>query len=275
MTKILVTGGTGTLGRQVVQRLESGGMFVRSFSRHMSVRKNYELVGNRVEWSQGDLETGRGLDEALKDIDVVIHTATGNGKSPRVDIEGTRILLAKARKAGVSHFIYISLVGADRIPVGYFRTKLEAEELVTSSGIPWSILRATQFHSLLDGMLHSATRVPLFAFLPTFVNQPVDSSEVADRLCELALSIPSGRVPDLGGPEVLTGIQILHTWLNTRRMKRLTIPIYIPGKMGHALRSGYTTCLTDSSSRGKITWSEWVDSKYFHRKQKVPQQLWE
>jgi uncharacterized protein YbjT (DUF2867 family) len=260
--KVLVTGGTGTLGREVIRRLtDSHRVGVRSLSRHVPDSKVIGSDYDGVEWLQGDLETGKRVEEAVANVDTVIHTATGNGKNPKIDIEGTKFLLIRAREAGVSHFIYISIVGADRIPVGYLHTKLEAEELVKEGGVPWSLLRATQFHSLIDGILQGATRVPPFAILPTFVNQPIDSGEVANRLCELVTSGPSGRLPDLGGPEVLTGRELLREWLKVRKMKRLTIPIWLPGKMGRGLRAGYATC-PESPCRGTLTWSQWVSKKY-------------
>jgi len=113
MTRVLVTGGNGGLGSEVVPRLLQAGCTVRVMSRKSSQANRLPAA----EWAQANLETGQGILEAVSDIDVIVHAATSVIKHTRqVDVEGTRMLLERARAAGVSHVIYISIVGIDRIP---------------------------------------------------------------------------------------------------------------------------------------------------------------
>jgi uncharacterized protein YbjT (DUF2867 family) len=195
MQNILVTGGAGRLGRPLVRYLSEIGYRVRRMSRRSSPGVDWP----GAEWKQADLATGAGLEEAVQGMDVVVHTA-GNG-TRQVEVEGTRRLLDAARRADVSHVVYISIVGIDKVPYAYGKARLTCEDLIEHRGIPWSILRATQFHYLIDLVLHTLARLPLVMPLPTdLLLQPVDEEEVAGRLCEIVQAGPSGRLPDMGGP---------------------------------------------------------------------------
>ena len=159
------------------------------------------------------METGDGLVEAVKGTDLVVHAATGGGTRAKADVPGTRNLLAACKEAGTPHFFYISIVGIEKIPLGYYKAKLECERLIEESGVPWSNLRATQFHALMDGFLQMFSRVPFVLPAPkAFKFQPIDTGEVADRMVEDAAKGPSGRLPDIGGPEVMTFGEIAKAW---------------------------------------------------------------
>ena len=259
MTKVLVTGGAGRLGNKVVKELTETGYSVRIMGRK---RQPTNLL-SATEWAQADLETGQGITDAVAGIDVIVHAASSPFKhTQQIDVDGTRLLLEQARVAGVAHVIYISIVGIDRIPYHYYRAKLAAEELVKNSGIPWSLLRATQFHYLVDLSFQATTKVPLVTLLPTDLQcQSIAESEVASRLCEIVVAGPSGRLADLGGPEVLTTGEMARTWLMLREMHRSVLPLHLPGKVAQGFRRGYNTC-PDQPVRGHITWTEWVQSKY-------------
>jgi uncharacterized protein YbjT (DUF2867 family) len=259
MTNVLVTGGAGRLGSKAVKELAATGHRVRIMSRKPQPA---DLL-SATEWAQADLETGQGIADAVVGINVVVHAASSPFKhTRRIDIDGTRLLLEQARAAGVAHVIYISIVGIDRIPYAYYRAKLAAEELVQKSGISWSLLRATQFHYLVDLFFQAATKLPLAALLPTDLQcQSIAESEVASRLCELVAAGPRGRLADLGGPEVLTAGEMAHTWLKLRRLHRRVFPLHMPGTVAQGFRCGYNTC-PDQPVHGRITWTEWVQSKY-------------
>ena len=107
------------------------------------------------------------------------------------------------------HLVYISVVGADRVPVvstvdramfGYFESKLAAERVVAESGVPYTTLRATQFHDLLLTTVRGMAKLPVIPVPSGFQVQPVDTTEVAARLVELTLGAPAGLVPDIAGP---------------------------------------------------------------------------
>jgi uncharacterized protein YbjT (DUF2867 family) len=259
MTKVLVTGGAGMLGSKIVKELTETGYSVRAMSR---TRQPTNLLST-MEWAQADLETGQGVADAVAGIDVVVHAASSPFKHTRlIDVDGTRFLLEQARVAGAAHVIYISIVGIDRILYSYYRAKLAAEELVRNSGIPWSLLRATQFHYLVDLFFQAATKMQLVTLLPTDLQcQSIAESEVASRLCETVVAGPSGRLADLGGPEVLTTGEMVHSWLKLRGMHRRVLPLHLPGKVAQGFRRGYNTC-PDQPVRGRITWTDWVQSKY-------------
>jgi uncharacterized protein YbjT (DUF2867 family) len=268
MQRVLVTGGTGGLGREVVGKLAVAGYTVRVMSR----RPRPDAQDSAVEWARADLTSGDGLREAVADVHTIVHTATNSPLSGtkltdawfgRVDIDGTKRLLDHAREAGVVHVVYISIVGIDRVPFIYYRQKLQAEAFVQASGIPWSILRATQFHSLIDAMLRRAIRLPI-ALLPTdFQFQPVDTHEVADRLAESVAVGPGGRLPDLGGPQAHTLGGMAKVWMTARGLSKRVVRLPLPGKFATALRRGALLC--PGGERGAITWAEWVEETYMRR----------
>jgi len=251
MQHILVTGGAGRLGRLVVKHLSAAGYPVRGMSRRASPGEDWP----GAEWKQADLETGEGMAEAVQGMDVVVHLAAK--ANWQVDFEGTRRLLAAAREAQVSHMVFISVVGIDKVPWAGGKAKLASEDLIQQSGIPWSILRATQFHYLIDVVLKFLTRLPLAAFIPTdFPLQPVAEEEVARRLVEIVQAGPSGRLPDMGGPEVYTSGELARIWLRQRGMHRAILPLWLPGKMARALRQGGNTC--PQQAIGTVTWEAWL-----------------
>ncbi|MFF8804232.1 SDR family oxidoreductase [Streptomyces omiyaensis] len=220
---ILVTGATGTLGRPLCARLAAAGHEVRELSRSSPTHPV-------------DLRRGTGLDAALAGVDTVVHCAS----SPRGgDEEAARRLIAAARRAGVRHLVQISIVGVDRVPLPYYRAKLAVERLVEESGIGWTVLRATQFHDLVLKVLAAAARVPLVMPVPAGVpDQPVDVGEVADRLAELAEGEPAGRVPDLGGPEVVPFADLARAYLAATGRRRRVLPVRLPGRTFRAFAAG-------------------------------------
>ena len=176
-----------------------------------------------------------------------------------MDVAGTRRLIGAATSAGRPRFFYVSIVGVDRIPFGYYRAKLAAEKLVEESPLPWSILRAAQFHTLIDMFLSMLVRLPL-AVLPTdFKFQPVDTGEVADCIVEHVAKEGTGRLPDVGGPEVRSLGDLAHAWLRARGRRAALIPLPLPGKTAGGFRRGYNCT---ENAYGKITWEQWLKRKY-------------
>ncbi len=241
MTTILVTGGTGTLGRLVTERLRADGHEVRVLSRHAQPYA--------VDLRKG----GPGLDAAMDGVDTIVHCASSPGGG---DEEAAAHLIAAARRGGVRHLVYISIVGVDRVPFGYYNTKLAVERLVEESGLGWTVLRATQFHDLLVRVLGLLSRSPV-VLLPAHVkDQPVEVAEVADRLAELAVGAPAGRVEDMGGPEVRTFDSLARSYLKATGRRRLVLRVPLRGKAYDGFRSGGH--LAPAHAVGKGTFEEYL-----------------
>jgi uncharacterized protein YbjT (DUF2867 family) len=251
--KALVTGGTGTLGRLVVPRLQDAGCEVRVLS-----RRRRESSGE-VEFVTGDLASGQGVQAAAKGAEIVVHCA-GSRKG---DEDKARHLIQAALRAGTRHLVYISVVGADRIPMtsgidramfGYFGSKLAAERIVADSGLPWTTLRATQFHDLILMAVEQMAKLPVIPVPAGFRFQPVDAGEVADRLADLALGTPAGLVPDMGGPRVYEMAELVGTYLQARGKRRPVLPVWLPGNAARAFRAGAN--LAPEQAVGGRTWEE-------------------
>ncbi|MBK3566118.1 SDR family oxidoreductase [Streptomyces sp. MBT62] len=247
-TPILVTGGTGTLGSQVVPLLRAAGHDVRVLSRHG------RPAADGVEYVTGDLLKDEGVVAAVAGTETVLHLAGGQ----KGDDVATRNLLRAASDAGVRHLVYISVIGADRVPLAWLRTKLDAERAVADSGIPWTTLRAAQFHDLALTMVEKMTRLPVLPVPGGLRLQPVDVREVAARLAELTLGTPAGLVPDLAGPDVHDIAALAAPYLKLRgRRPRPKLPVRIPGRVGRAYREGANLTL-EGAETGKVTWEEFL-----------------
>ncbi|MEV6316106.1 NAD(P)H-binding protein [Streptomyces sp. NPDC051776] len=250
---ILVTGGTGTLGRPVVRRFLDDGRTVRVLSR----RPRPADDTTPYEWAMGDMRTGAGIDRAVAGADTIVHCAT---VGRRGDVEGTRLLVDAVRRQGGSpHLVYISIVGIDRIPYPYYRAKLETERLIEVSGLPWTVLRTTQFHDLIAMITEAQRRLPVTLSLSGVRFQPVEVREVADRLVELAAGEPAGRVPDMGGPEVRTHTDLARSCLVSLGRRRRVVPLWLPGSALNAVRRGEN--LTPDHAVGRGTFEDFLAAR--------------
>ena len=255
---ILVTGGTGTLGRHVVRRLSDLGHPVRVLSR------SHHEPEEGVAFPAGDLASGAGIDFAVDGVETIVHCA---GTAKQDDVKA-RNLVRAAKSAGVTHLAFISVVGADRVPVvsrvdramfGYYASKRAAEIVVEQSGLPWTTLRATQFHDLIYTVVGAMAKLPVIPVLSGFRFQPVDTGEVAARLVDLALGAPAGLVPDVAGPTAYGMDELLDSYLQATHTRRATVSVRIPGEAARAIREGVN--LAPDRAVGHRTWEEFLAEK--------------
>lgn len=243
---ILVTGGTGRLGRAVVPRLLDAGYRVRVLTRR-------EREPAAHDWAMGDLRTGAGLTGAVAGADVIMHLATTNGRG---DVAATGRLLDAARAAGAPHVVYSSIVGIDHAALGYYRAKLACERLVEHSGLPWTVVRATQFHDLITAMCDAQRLLPV-TLMPAGVSfQPIDVTEVADRLVAIAGESAAHHVPDLGGPEIRDAGELARSYLTAIGRRRGVWRIPLPGRAIRDYRAGIQ--LTPERAVGRLTFEEFL-----------------
>ena len=254
MDSVLVTGGTGLLGRRVVRALAADGHPVRILSRSPA---SPPVPGAEV--TVADLSTGVGLPEAVAGAGAVVHCATDPRNSRAVDVEGTERLLEAAREAGRPHVVSVSIVGVDRIPVTYYRAKLAAEEAIARSGLPWTVLRTTQFHGFVEELLGRLVRLPVVPVPRGWRLQPIDVEEVARRLADAVTAEPVGRLPDLGGPEVFPVAELVRDRLRRTGRHRPVVEVPLPGALSAALRAG--AGLVPGNRSGGRTWREHLDRR--------------
>ena len=252
---ILVTGGTGALGREVVKRVRAAGHTARVLSR----KPNAE-----PDWAQGDVATGAGLGEALIGIDAVVHAATSAAqpwKLRATDVVGTRRVLAMARAAGVRHVVYMSIVGMEGVTYPYYKYKVEAEAVMRENIVPWTILRATQFHSLMETFLSAFSMVPGVAMIPKgWQFQPVDTADVAKRLVGVVTGRPAGLLPDFGGPEVRNLGSLALPWLAARQSRKRVVNLQLPFNFSRQFAAG--RLLTPEHKDGTTTFEQFLEKRY-------------
>jgi uncharacterized protein YbjT (DUF2867 family) len=231
--------------------------------RIMSRRPRPQTTPPNLEWAQADIASGDGVLAAIDQVDAVLHAASDPRNAEAVDVEGTRRLVEAAHSAGVTHIAYISIVGIDDIPLGYYKRKRMAEEIITSSGVPHTILRVTQFHSFVEMLVAAAARFPLLMPLPTdFKYQSVADSEAAARFVQCLADGPRGRVADFGGPDVLTFGEIAEMWMSVKNQRKRLVHLPLPGKIAAGFRAGKNT--TQDGEHGAIRWHEWLTEHNGH-----------
>ena len=260
---ILVTGGTGTLGRAVVAELLERDRRPRVLSRRA---KNSADPGS-AQWVAGDLVSGERVADAVADVDAIIHCATDYRQMDN-DVRGTRRLIDTALLGGSPHLVYASIVGVDRIPLKMYRFKVGIEQIVQRGGLPWSVQRITQFHDLVLTIVRNAGRFPLMPLPSGLQFQPIDTGDAARRLVDLALADPVGRAADVGGPLVQTIEDLARQWLAAAGKKRWIVSVPLPGKVVRAYRQGSN--LTPDNDVGTVTFEEFL-ARQIRRERSAPQ----
>ena len=259
---VLVLGGTGQLGRTLVDQLLASGWHVRVLSRKPG-------RDPRVHWVLGDLVTGEGLDVALTGVSHVIHAATNSPIARRgairtsdlwsspadVDVGGTQRALDAAQENTVEHFLFVSIVGLEDSKLPYSRVKLAGEELVRTSDLSWSVVRATPFFYLIERMLSGLHRWPLWP-LPNAPFQPVDTRDVAAHVIQCLQGTARGILPEVGGPEITSYSDMARAHLSARAIKRPVLAFSLPARL--ARQGGM---VVTNGVRGACSWERWLSEQ--------------
>ena len=246
--KIAVAGGTGRVGRHVVDVARERAHSVAVLSRSTGV----------------DLVTGDGtaaaLDQADATIDVSNITTLRRAAATEFFEATTRALLASEAATGVGHHVALSIVGIDGVDDGYYGGKLAQERAVMAGAIPWTILRATQFHEFAAQTYERAKIGPLHV-APRMRTQPIAAREVAERLVDLAEAGPAGRATDLAGPREESLVEMIRAYARVRGSRAWIPAISLPGAMGRAQRNG-AALPGPGALRGRQTFAEWLDATH-------------
>lgn len=254
---VLLTGATGMLGTALLASHARREHDVRAAARRVPLDRALE----GVEWMSVDVRTGAGLDRAVAGTDVVLHAASApRGEAERTEVEGTQRLLDAAARARVKHFVYVSIVGVDRIPFPYHRYKLAAEERVRGHKVPWTILRGPPFHDLIDVWCRALAKLRVPIAMRGWKTQPVHVAEFADELWRIVADAPRRRAPDFAGPEVLTWPEVVMEWRRATGRSAFALGVPVPGRLSRVMREG-AACAPDRAV-GKLTWRDWLARKY-------------
>lgn len=202
--KVTVFGATGLIGSRVVELLTAAGCEVVAASRE----------------SGADVLTGAGLEAALAGADVLVDVTNSPSfaDGPVMDFftTSTRNLAAAAKAAGVGHYVALSIVGADRLPEsGYLRAKVAQEKAIVASGLPYTIVRATQFHEFAEAITGSLT-VGDEVYVPNGRIQPIAAAEVSAEVARAARNAPVNGVVNIGGPDKISFADLARAVLNKR-----------------------------------------------------------
>ena len=234
--------------REVGQVLPADAELTRSLSHAR------DLGGRAVLQDEGTPRRDREVNAVAASVASVANAWSIKSLPDRSGRKGSRA----AKDAGVRHLILISVVGADAMPIGYFRAKAKAESAIEESGVPWTVLRAAQLHEFVLPVIRGLSRLPLLMMPGGLQFEPVHVDEVATRLAEITLGSPAGRVADIAGPEVLNIRQLADAYADaTGRRSRPGLPVRMPGAVGRAYRAG-SNLASAPAQRGQRGWSEFL-----------------
>ena len=245
--RIAIVGGTGTLGSHVAAELRLRGHEVRVLSRSAP---DYPV----------DLLTGAGLGPALQGCGVVVDASNNAGRNAAaVLVGGTRRLLDAEQAAEVSHHVCVSIVGCDQLPVGYYAVKTGQERLVEQGPVPWTVVRATQFHEFVANIFGAAARWRALP-APRALLQPVACAEVARYVADVAEQQARRAGTSIAGPEVTELRTLARTWRSVTGRRLALIPVRVPGRVGRALRSG-TLTTRQAEVTGHVPFAVWMEAE--------------
>lgn len=246
MTEFAIIGGTGTVGRHIVQELRSGGAAVRVLSRHSP---DHPV----------DLATGTGLEAALQGCSVVVDASNGSSRHPEpVLVDGARHLARAAEAAGVARIVCVSIVGIEIVPGGYYRAKVAQERNLREGAVPVTVVRSTQFHELVASAFAACARWGITPRLSARV-QPIAAAETARAVAQVAQgTVPGGDATiNVAGPEIETAGALARTWAQHAGRHLLPLHVPLPPHLGRSLRDGGLTCATPDVS-GTTTFAAWL-----------------
>jgi uncharacterized protein YbjT (DUF2867 family) len=190
---------------------------------------------------------------------VVVHAASdARGDYWQADVAGTRRLVQAVDRERLRHLVFVSIVGVDRIPYGYYRAKFATEQVLLASGLPVTLLRITQFHTFVDELLATARRGPVLPVPMGWRAQPVDVGEAAEYTAAVASGSPAGDVVEYGGPEELTAAEMARAWAAAREPSARVVATPVPGRLSSAFRDG--AALPTGGDRGRRTYGEHFQS---------------
>jgi uncharacterized protein YbjT (DUF2867 family) len=244
---IVIIGGSGLIGKQLTSLLRQAGHAVTAASPSSGV--------NAV--------TGEGLSQVLVGAEVVVDVSN----SPSFEDEAvmhffrtsTRNLLAASAHAGVRHLVALSVVGSERVPAsGYFRAKVAQEALIKDGKVPYTIVRATQFHEFLMSVAHVATEGQTVR-LPSAPLQPIASADVAAALADVAVQAPLNGTCEVGGPEAVPLDELIRRVLQARRDPREVVSDAKATYFGTPLE-GNALIAGPQARIGKTSLAQWLAS---------------
>ncbi|MGI4871148.1 MAG: SDR family oxidoreductase [Janthinobacterium lividum] len=264
MKKALIIGGSGVLGTALAYLLQARQVDFCIGSRRQFKSDSYSpsQPDSTLPWRRVDLLTGEGLAEALAGVDTVFHLASDQRQvaNEPFEVVATRHLLAALQRSNVQHLLYSSIVGVEVIPLGYYQAKLAAEQLIQHSGLPYTIVRATQFHQFVESLLAKLLKFPIGLVPRQLVVQPIDALVVAQALLAAAQRRPQEGILAIAGPAVLDFGTLASSWLASRHLRKPLLNIPLIGEVMHCVARGAATDPAAATpSRG---WFDYLAEKY-------------
>lgn len=247
MKNIFLTGASGILGKAFGRSARSRGFNLGLGSR---------LQTSSLEpWQFFDLENvSNQLD--LRPYDICVHLAsTTDQLNSLYDLQGIEALIAIAKRDGIKHFVFISIVGVEVAPIKYFKTKRKCELVLMNSGLPYSIIRSTQFHEFFEQEIKNKINKKI-SIVPNLLYQPIDVAMVAQQLVAICSKQPIQGIKEIGGPQQLHFVDAIRAYKKKigNRHWVISIPSFLLGKLGSVLT-------TKNQIAHSTSWTDYIENK--------------
>ncbi|MHA7293490.1 SDR family oxidoreductase [Arthrobacter sp. HLT1-21] len=257
MSRIVVVGGTGLVGHQVVDECVRRGHETRSVSRHAPAQHSLRWVSG-AEYVEADVTAGAGLTQVLDGADVIIDVLDGRfGKGQRALDDGALNLLAGAREASVGRAVLLSIVNADHAAFSYYRAKVRQEKIYQNSAVPSVVVRATQFHNFVTAVFDGGGKAGLLPALKGAAFQPIAVEDVAGALVDAATHDPAPTsIINVGGPQVLEMAELALIYRKVTGATGRLVTVPLPGALGQFFSSG-DNLARDNPVKG-LSYEDWL-----------------
>ncbi|QRM45838.1 NAD(P)H-binding protein [Rhizobium sp. BG4] len=247
--KALVVGGSGLIGSQVCKILQDAGHEVIAASRRTGI----------------DTVTGEGLAASLEGVDVIVDVPNSPSFEEAAVLDfftkSSTNIAREAKSAGVKHWVALSVVGIDRLPTNsYFKAKLAQEEIINASGVPFTIVRATQFLEFLDAIAYTSTQGDVVTVSTAYL-QPIAAEDVAKFVAEAALEKAQNQTNDVAGPEAFRTVDVMTSYLKAKGNGSKVVGDPEASYFGSRLEPNSLVPVGTEPKLGSITFEAWLASQ--------------
>ncbi|MBU3026387.1 SDR family oxidoreductase [Zobellia galactanivorans] len=254
--KILLTGGTGKLGKNLIEFLSEENFFIDVLTRNAN-----KPPKEKVTYINADFCQPKSLQVLKSDYYAIVHCASNPKNAEEVDIKGTTNLIERLRNQKVENFIYISIVGIDKTDFPYYKSKLRTEEIIKKSGLPYTILRVTQFHDFVYNRILNAgiVQAETLAVPQGLKFQSIDLTDVCEEILNMLKNKPLNNVLEIGGPKILSIDEILNAYVQIIAPDKKVSMIPAQNEFQKLFTTGINTC--PYARKGHIQWVDFLKKK--------------
>lgn len=254
--KILLTGGTGQLGKKLIEFLSGEDFLIEVLTRDTN-----KSLKEKVTYLNADLCQPKSLQVLISEYQAIVHWASNPKNTEEMDIKGTTNLIERLSNHKVENFIHISIIGIDRTDFPYYKSKLRTEEIIKNSGLPYTILRVTQFHDFVYHRILNAgnTQAETLAVPQGLKFQSIDLTDVCREVLNLLKNKPINTVLEIRGPQILSIDEILDAHIQIIALEKKVSMVPVQNEFQKLFTTGIN--ISSHAIKGHIQWVDFLRKK--------------